>query len=522
MIAILLRLLQFFYPFSFQQCAKLARLGMALGLAATQFAATGLAAQSNPNPPIKMMVLGDSLTAGEGASGFQSYRGHLYQLLTAEGHKVDFVGSQRSPNMVEADEDHEGHSGYTIGPDNARYCSTVNNELACGPERYNLFDNVEQWLKQNPPDIILLNIGINDLLPQTVTVGSAGIDRQVDPDRAPQRLQNLVKRIRAFAPKAKIVTSSLLQVRWRDGSAWEQYRAVNAMAQQLGQNRDDDMYFTDLNAVSLNNNDFYDSLHLTNAGANKVAKAWFDVLNPVLKRWAFAPPKALLADGALGEGASAAGPEATSCANNLLKNATFGDGLANWEDWGGATMTEEAHMGRAMQIGPSVGGAGQMVPAVAASSYTLSVWAKRTGKPVWAGFGIAFWDSGNSKLAMYSVEEIASTYTAYTITAVAPWGATRAQVWAWTNGEEGNLFVDDICLLPTWMAQRSSTAVASAATPVPVPAAPKLAVATPAPAAVVAKPAVKPAAVVKPAAKPVVQPAAKKQVRPTPTPVRKR
>ncbi|MCW1968581.1 MAG: GDSL-type esterase/lipase family protein [Anaerolineae bacterium] len=505
------------------------RWGMALGLAMGQFTTTGLAAQSNPNPPIKIMVLGDSLTAGEGASGFQSYRGHLYQLLTAEGHKVDFVGSQRSPNMVEADEDHEGHSGYTIGPDNARYCSTVNNELACGPERYNLFDNVEQWLKQNPPDVILLHVGINDLLPQTVTVGGAGIDRQVDPDRAPQRLQNLVKRIRAFAPKAKLVTSSLLQVRWRDGSTWEQYRAVNAMAQQLGQNRDDGMYFADLNAVSLSNGDFYDSLHLTNAGANKVAKAWFEVVNPILKRWTFAQPKALSVDASLVENASATSPESNSCANNLLKNATFGDGLANWEDWGGATMTEEAHLGRAMQIGPSVGGAGQMVPAIAASSYTLAVWAKRTGKPVWAGFGIAFWDSGNSKLAMYSIEDIASTYTAYTITAVAPWGSTRAQVWAWTNGEEGNLFIDDICLLPTWMAQRSNTAVASAVTPVPVPAETKPAVtaipaARPVVAAVAAKPAV--AAVVKPAAKPtarpVVQPAVKKQVRPAPTPVRKR
>lgn len=495
----------------------ISHLVIAIGVATTNFGPSIYASPNNAShyqaaPPVKIMALGDSLTAGEGVNGYQSYRGYLYQLLTTAGHKVDFVGSQASPTATEADEDHEGHAGFTIGPDNARYCNTINNELACGTEHYNLYDNVENWLKQSNPDIVLLNIGINDMLPQVVAVGGAGVNRSVDPDRAAPQLKGLVNRIREFAPNAKIIVSSLLRVSWRDGADWPAYRMVNTMARELGQNRDDGIYFVDLNAISLQSGDFHDSLHLTNAGARKVALAWFEVLNPLLQNWQpiIVPTPTPKIE-----------PEVQPCEGNLLKNPTFAEGLANWEDWGGAVVSGESHVGRALQIGPSVGGAGQMVPAIAASSYTLSLWAKRTGKPVWAGFGIAFWDSGNSKLAMYSIDNIASTYATYTITAVAPWGATRAQVWAWTNGEDGNLYVDDICLLPTWLAQRNAPVAAAAIKPTITGTPfiqPKL-INTPMPKPVTRQ-AVAPAAVRKPP-QPVVQ-TIKKQVRATPTPVRKR
>ena len=231
---------------------------------------------------VKIMPLGDSLTAGDGATGAQSYRGHLYARLSSAGYKVDFVGSQSSPTAAGGDPDNEGHGGFTLGPDDSKYCTrAANGTLTCDPASWNISDNVGSWLGSAQPDVVLLLAGINDMFPQDVAAGQTGIRRTMNPADAAGKLSALVTKMRTLAPNAKIVIGSLLPVAWTTG--WTEYDAVNAMAASLGSaSPSDNVFFADLHATSLQAVDFADQIHLTNAGAAKVASAWMSVLPTVL------------------------------------------------------------------------------------------------------------------------------------------------------------------------------------------------------------------------------------------------
>jgi hypothetical protein len=109
---------------------------------------------------IKVMPLGDSITTGkysgsdtsdpQGAEDDIGYRKDLWDFLIAGGFNVDFVGTQSNGNVPSSpfvDPEHEGHNGYT------------DSNIA-----YNIYNNGgENWLNQNPPDIILMHIGTNHL-----------------------------------------------------------------------------------------------------------------------------------------------------------------------------------------------------------------------------------------------------------------------------------------------------------------------------------------------------------------------
>ena len=108
--------------------------------------------------PIKVMPLGDSITTGK-YSGHDTdisvpeddigYRMDLRGLLTGAGYSVDFVGSvvDNGASYPFSDFQHEGHNGETDA-----YIAD------------NIYNNGgENWLSQNPPDVILLHIGTNSL-----------------------------------------------------------------------------------------------------------------------------------------------------------------------------------------------------------------------------------------------------------------------------------------------------------------------------------------------------------------------
>ncbi|GBC59242.1 hypothetical protein DENIS_0178 [Desulfonema ishimotonii] len=109
--------------------------------------------------PIKIMPLGDSVTAGLSAADGEvlepglmiGYRQALYQNLTAAGYDVDFVGSQIYGNTASSafDTDNEGHPGGTDA------------QIAA-----NIFD----WLSLNPAQIVLLHIGTESLPGDTTGV----------------------------------------------------------------------------------------------------------------------------------------------------------------------------------------------------------------------------------------------------------------------------------------------------------------------------------------------------------------
>jgi lysophospholipase L1-like esterase len=207
------------------------------------------------------MTIGDSLTEGAGQKGFQSYRGHLYNILQENGYKIDLVGPRAKLTAVGGDPDHAGYSGFTIGPDDSDVCGGK-----CG--KSNIVAHLDE-IMATPADIITVLIGTNDMWPAE--------NRPVKPEDAPEKLKNLVDAIAKQQPEAKIVVCSLLRL--PDGgyaSKTKEYEAVNAMARQLGaRDPNDRIYFADLASVSLSqaNGDFADVIHLNARGAQKVAEA---------------------------------------------------------------------------------------------------------------------------------------------------------------------------------------------------------------------------------------------------------
>ena len=121
---------------------------------------------------LRIMPLGNSLTSGsKPASGPQptdiGYRKKLFNDLepTYNSIGLQFVGSQSTGDGSGFDQDHEGRSGWRADQ-----------------IRDNIYLSGGDWLSGNPPDVILLHIGTNDIgasenLPDIVTEVEAILDR---------------------------------------------------------------------------------------------------------------------------------------------------------------------------------------------------------------------------------------------------------------------------------------------------------------------------------------------------------
>ena len=91
---------------------------------------------------IRIMPLGDSITEGLGSTDNAGYRRPLYLGLSNAGYDVDFVGSMSHGIPDDFDKEHEGHYAW--------YAEQISN-------------NINDWLTNNPADIILLHTGTNEI-----------------------------------------------------------------------------------------------------------------------------------------------------------------------------------------------------------------------------------------------------------------------------------------------------------------------------------------------------------------------
>ena len=89
------------------------------------------------------MPLGSSSTVGAGSPQTAGFRGPLEALLVRDGIAFDVVGSQHSGPPSLPDADHEGHGGWTM---------VQMQPLVAG------------WVTAARPDVVLLQVGTNDLL----------------------------------------------------------------------------------------------------------------------------------------------------------------------------------------------------------------------------------------------------------------------------------------------------------------------------------------------------------------------
>src|SRR5689334_16762788 len=117
--------------------ALVAALAAVLALAVAQPAASAVA-------PVRIMPLGDSITAGPGC-----WRAKLWNRLQTTGYpNIDFVGTQSDGGGCNPgfpyDTDHEGHGGFSATG------IAANNQLP-------------PWLAAARPDVVLMHLGTNDM-----------------------------------------------------------------------------------------------------------------------------------------------------------------------------------------------------------------------------------------------------------------------------------------------------------------------------------------------------------------------
>ena len=135
----------------------------------------GSPAHGQTSVNLRIMPLGDSITAGAQSSTEDGYRGPLSTALAGQIGFLDFVGTQIDGTM--ADPDNEGHYGYRI-----RDIAPLTNAS----------------LNNYKPNLVLLDAGINDL------------GQNDDIPNAPSRLASLIDQILAAEPDATVLVAQLI------------------------------------------------------------------------------------------------------------------------------------------------------------------------------------------------------------------------------------------------------------------------------------------------------------------------
>jgi lysophospholipase L1-like esterase len=205
------------------------------------------------------MPLGDSLTQASpdhdptrySAGTHGGYRKPLWDRFAAEGFLLDFAGSQ-SDGPVDFDTDHEGHPGWSVG---------------------DLVANVDLWLSNEEPTIVLLLIGTNDAFRSTV-------------ENSLEQLKELIGTIDAqLLPGGVLLVGTVPRVgaMFKVQNEWiVEYNAgvaelVNASTMAGGQ-----VELVDLFDLISEDDLFTDGVHWNRQGFAKVADAWYKSLFPII------------------------------------------------------------------------------------------------------------------------------------------------------------------------------------------------------------------------------------------------
>ena len=237
----------------------------ALGVSTLYF---GAGAQSgfNCSLPVKIMPLGDSITEGSSSGETDpakmiSYRKELWDMLTANGYSVDFVGSLTNGQAFPfADAQHEGHPGW------------LDSQIAAA---------TYSFLSANPAEIVLLHIGTNN--PSNNT--------------DPKFVEDILDEIDRYeADYNTTIIVILAQIINRRGYHPETttYNA-NVLAMVNGRTGDDIVVVDMENGAGINyvlqsnGGDMWNTLHPFSTGYSKMASVWFNALNPILSTCAATP-----------------------------------------------------------------------------------------------------------------------------------------------------------------------------------------------------------------------------------------
>ncbi|MBB3112853.1 GH43 family beta-xylosidase/uncharacterized protein YjdB/lysophospholipase L1-like esterase [Paenibacillus phyllosphaerae] len=199
---------------------------------------------SNQERVLKVMPLGASITHGFNIPG--GYRIKLWDSIREAGYRVNFVGSIANGPAALGDNDHEGHPGWRIDQIDAE---------------------IDGWMEESRPDIVLLHAGTND------------INQNYDVANMNVRLEALIDKITAKLPEGgKLYVAQIAPESNADWNA--KVQQFNAKVAELVQKKAEagqpvvlvDMYH------ALNVSDLQDGVHPTAAGYDKMADVWFEAI----------------------------------------------------------------------------------------------------------------------------------------------------------------------------------------------------------------------------------------------------
>ena len=213
---------------------------------------------------LRIMPLGDSITLGRGDRRIDGYRRELGTLLASAAVRHDFVGSQS--DGTGADNDHEGHSGWTIAETRGR---------------------IHGWLSSARPDVILLDLGTNDLL------------QGYDPVGAGARLADLIDTILASSPDVRVVLATLVittpaadrPVRPSRARAAPLLLTYNTEVRRIAAARAPRVRLAEMAGVR--GDETRDGVHPLPRGYRKMARRWYRQLGLILPggaTWPAPPP----------------------------------------------------------------------------------------------------------------------------------------------------------------------------------------------------------------------------------------
>ena len=276
------------------------------GLAALLAAVTGLSslavgtvsaapAAAEDTEAVKILSLGDSITDGYWTSG--AYRKYMYHDLEQMGYNIDMVGPKGSNSntftyngqTVSYDDNNAGYSGYAI-----QEMTTKEHRSGILETIQGTWYNGQNMIAAYQPDIVLLQIGTNDILSNYN-------------DGITDRLENLVNVIlQDLDSDSTIFVSTIPDIDAYTRADWLGSYGINAwgstqeekdqlMETVTGcidtyntsiynlvlkmQGEGKNVQFADINSVVDYQTDLYDGVHPNEAGYENMGNYWAGLLN---------------------------------------------------------------------------------------------------------------------------------------------------------------------------------------------------------------------------------------------------
>ena len=204
---------------------------------------------------ISVMCVGASNTYGNKVPG--GYRSRLYKRLTAANIPVTFVGPNTGNPSDDLPADSVGHAGY-----GGSYIGVI-------------AEQIDGWMQAYRPQVVCLMMGTNDMLQNNKK-------RPEDTcEGAPERYSALIDRMMAICPDSEYYVANITSL----GTGWNQYvLEYNAAVEAMLETKPSNVHFVDVySACPDRSTDIQsDGIHITAEGYEKVAQAFYDVMQPKL------------------------------------------------------------------------------------------------------------------------------------------------------------------------------------------------------------------------------------------------